>query len=110
MYENEFDATMQLIRGKWKIRILYELNSDSHTRFNALQRDLNPVTHKILSEQIQQMIDDGLVNRKDFHELPLHIEYSLTNKGKTLIPVIDAICDWGLENIDPNKLKQTLCN
>ncbi|MFC6322169.1 winged helix-turn-helix transcriptional regulator [Companilactobacillus baiquanensis] len=110
MYENEFDATMQLIRGKWKIRILYELNSDPHTRFNALQRNLDPVTHKILSEQIQQMINDGLVKRIDFHEQPLHIEYHLTKRGQSLIPVVDAICDWGLANIDTSKLKQTLCN
>ncbi|MFD1418295.1 winged helix-turn-helix transcriptional regulator [Companilactobacillus keshanensis] len=109
MYANEFDATMQLIRGKWKIRILYELNSDQHTRFNALQRNLNPITHKILSEQIQQMINDGLVNRHDFHEQPLHIEYNLTTKGESLIPVVDAICDWGLANIDQSELKQTLC-
>ncbi|APX73178.1 helix-turn-helix transcriptional regulator [Companilactobacillus allii] len=110
MYENEFDATMQLIRGKWKIRLIYELDSNPHSRFNNLQRNLKTITHKILAEQIQQMIDDNLVERHDFHEQPLHVEYNLTKKGKSLVPVVDVICDWGLENIDHLKLRETLCN
>lgn len=110
MYANEFDATMQLIRGKWKIRLIYELNSNSHSRFNNLQRNLKTITHKILAEQIQQMIDDNLVERHDFHEQPLHVEYNLTKKGESLVPVVDAICDWGLMNINRSELKETLCN
>ncbi len=110
MYANEFDATMQLIRGKWKIRILYQLDGNEHSRFNTLERNMKPITHKILAEQIQQMIDDELVERHDFHEQPLHVEYNLTKKGQSLIPVVDVICDWGLANIDPSKLKQTLCD
>lgn len=110
MYANEFDATMQMIRGKWKIRLLYKLNANSHSRFNTLQHDLNPITHKILAEQMNQLIDDGLVERHDFHEQPLHVEYNLTKKGQSLIPVVDIICDWGLANVDISELKETLCD
>ncbi|VDG24943.1 winged helix-turn-helix transcriptional regulator [Lactiplantibacillus mudanjiangensis] len=109
MYANEFDATMQLIRGKWKIRILYELVDDPHARFNGLQRNL-AITHKMLAEQLQQLVADDLVVRRDFHEQPLHVEYQLTDRGQTMIPVLDTICDWGLAHVDRSEMVETLCD
>ncbi|MFC6163128.1 winged helix-turn-helix transcriptional regulator [Lactiplantibacillus dongliensis] len=108
MYANEFDATMQMIRGKWKILILYEL-ADHNGRFNRLQRTLH-VSHKILAEQIQQLMGDGLVLRHDFHEQPLHVEYELTANGQSMIPVLDTICDWGLAHVDRSALVTVLCD
>jgi len=108
MYANEFDATMQMIRGKWKILILYELD-DGEGRFNQLQRTLN-VTHKILAEQLQQLIADGLVQRHDFHEQPLHVVYQLTDNGQSIIPVLDTICDWGLGHVERHQLTNILCD
>ncbi|MFC6182099.1 winged helix-turn-helix transcriptional regulator [Lactiplantibacillus daowaiensis] len=109
MYANEFDATMQLIRGKWKIRILYELADDAHCRFNGLQRTLT-ITHKMLAAQLQQLIADGLVARQDFHEQPLHVEYHLTERGQSIVPVLDTICDWGLAHVDRRQMVETLCD
>ncbi|BDZ30204.1 helix-turn-helix domain-containing protein [Lactiplantibacillus sp. WILCCON 0030] len=108
MYANEFDATMQMIRGKWKILILYEL-ADGDGRFNQLQRTLS-VTHKILAEQLQQLMTDGLVQRHDFHEQPLHVAYQLSQKGQSMIPVLDTICDWGLAHVDRDQLTSVLCD
>jgi len=108
MYANEFDATMQMIRGKWKILILYELAA-GNGRFNRLQRTLQ-VSHKILAEQIQQLMGDGLVARHDFHEQPLHVEYELTENGQSMVPVLDTICDWGLAHVDRQQLTNILCD
>ncbi|MFD1671543.1 winged helix-turn-helix transcriptional regulator [Agrilactobacillus yilanensis] len=110
MYANEFDATMQMIRGKWKILILYALDEDDHRRFNDLQRTLKPVTHKILAEQLQQLLDDGLITRQDFDENPPHVEYHLTPMGQSLVPLLDAICDWGVAHVAPDKMVKLLCD
>ena len=90
-------TAVSLIGGKWKLLIIRNLK-ERPWRFNELQRDIEGISQKVLTDSLRQMIDDGLVYRHDYQEIPPKVEYSLTEKGKSLIPVMDAICDWGTAN------------
>lgn len=87
--------TMGIIGGKWKTVILYHLIPGSK-RYNELRKEMPTVTERTLSLQLKTLESDGVVNRKVYtSKPPLKVEYSLTAFGKTLIPVIHAIADWG---------------
>ena len=109
-YLNEFDATMQMIQGKWKIMIMYELAEVETSRFGALQRHIQDVSHKTLANQLHELEDDNLISRHDFKTAEPHVEYRLTEAGKSLIPILDAICDWGDTHIDHNLMDRSLCD
>lgn len=109
MYLNEFDATLQKIQGKWKTVILYELHENDVVRFNALQESIGEISSKTLTNQLRELEHDGLVIRTVHPVVPPHVDYELSSKGKTLIPVLDAICDWGLVNTDSKLLQNVLC-
>lgn len=65
-------------------------------RFNELQRDLDGISQKVLTESLRQKIDDGLVYRNDYHENPPKVDYGLTDLGKEMMPIIDALVDFGI--------------
>ncbi|GAB6092514.1 winged helix-turn-helix transcriptional regulator [Furfurilactobacillus curtus] len=109
-YLNEFDATMQLIQGKWKIMILFELADRKHCRFAKLQRHIDNVSHKTLTVQLKELAEDGLISRHDFQTAQPHVEYQLTSTGQTLIPVLNAICDWGDQHVAPSLRQRSLCD
>lgn len=83
-------TAVALIGGKWKLLIIRNLRNRSW-RFNELQRDLDGISHKVLTDSLCQMIDDGLVYRYDYEETPPRVEYVLTDLGKKMLPVIDAL-------------------
>lgn len=87
-------TAVSLIGGKWKLLILRNLKARSW-RFNELQRDLDGISQKILTDSLRQMMDDGLVYRHDYQEMPPKVEYGLTELGKEMLPVIDALADFG---------------
>ncbi|GKT04548.1 winged helix-turn-helix transcriptional regulator [Furfurilactobacillus sp. WILCCON 0119] len=109
-YLNEFDATMQMIQGKWKIMIMYHLAEETHRRFADLQHHIGQVSHKTLTNQLRELEDDGLISRHDFQTAQPHVEYELTTKGQSLIPVLDAICDWGNTHISETLMERSLCD
>ena len=86
---------MSSIGGKWKLLIIRNLKSRPW-RFNELQRDLDGISQKVLTESLRQMIDDGLVYRNDYHENPPKVDYGLTDLGKEMMPIIDALVDFGI--------------
>lgn len=109
MYLNEFDATMQLIQGKWKIYILYDIHENKVARFNQLSRSIKTVANKTLTNQLRELENHGLISRHVYPQVPPKVEYSLTKKGQSLIPVLDVICNWGLANVPEHELKEILC-
>jgi len=93
-------ATAQsLISGKWAILIMHYLE-DGPVRFNELQRRMPKMTHATLSVQLKDLIENGLVERKQYESIPPKVEYSLTDMGKKFRPVIEALQHWGQEYID----------
>lgn len=114
MYLNEFDATIQQIKGKWKILILYQIHDNHTIRFGQLKKQVEElgqttVSHKTLTEQLRSLEKDNLILRTVYNEVPSRVEYSLTNKGQSLIPCLDVICQWGIEHTDHSLLKSCLC-
>ena len=85
---------VSLIGGKWKLLIIRNLK-ERPWRFNELQRDIEGISQKVLTDSLRQMIDDGLVYRHDYQEIPPKVEYGLTELGKEMLPIIDALADFG---------------
>lgn len=86
--------TLDIIGGKWKVLILYYLNGETR-RFNELQRLLAGITQRMLTLQLRELENDGIVHREVYPQVPPKVEYSLTEFGRTLIPVIEAMHRWG---------------
>lgn len=87
--------TMGLIGGKWKTVILFHLRNEA-MRYNELRKEMPTVTERTLSLQLKTLEEDGIIKRKVYtSKPPLKVVYSLTDFGKTLIPVVQSIADWG---------------
>ena len=93
------EATLDLIGGKWKGLLLYRLMSGTQ-RFNALRRALPNVTQRMLTKQLRELEQAGLVNRVVYAEVPPRVEYSLTPLGRSLRPIIGALRNWGNDYIN----------
>ncbi|PWG00413.1 winged helix-turn-helix transcriptional regulator [Levilactobacillus bambusae] len=91
-----FGHTLALLGGKYKMLILYALTlNQDPIRYNALKRLLGNISFKTLTNTLRELEADGLVARKEYPQIPPKVEYSLTDLGQSLIPVIDVMCDWG---------------
>lgn len=90
---------VQVLQGKWKLQIIYELCIQSPLRFGQLKKLLTPITNTMLTSALKELESDGLVRREQFSEIPPRVEYSLTEKGQDLLPVFYAIAQWGLTYI-----------
>ena len=91
-------ATLQLIGGKYKAIILWHL-IDSTLRFSELRRFLPQATPKMLTQQLRELEADGIIHREVYPVVPPKTEYSLTEYGQTLNPIVQAICAWGREHM-----------
>ncbi len=90
-------ATIAMISDKWKVLIICKLKNGT-MRFNELRRELESVTQRVLTHQLRELEADGLVNRTVYAEVPPRVEYSLTNLGLTLIPVLENLETWAREH------------
>jgi DNA-binding HxlR family transcriptional regulator len=91
-------ATMELIGGKWKILILHLINNDIN-RFGKMGMMLKGISKQMLTTQLRELENDGLIERKIYAEIPPRVEYFLSEKGTSIMTVINAMKDWGLEHI-----------
>ena len=94
-----FATAQSLISGKWAILILHYLE-DGPVRFNELQRLMPKMTHATLSVQLKNLVENGLVERKQYDSVPIKVEYSLTEIGKEFRPVVDALQEWAEKYIE----------
>jgi DNA-binding HxlR family transcriptional regulator len=95
-----FEYTLSLVGGKWKMHILFWLWRREVMRYSEIKRVLKNITHKMLSNQLKELERDGLILRKEYPQVPPKVEYSLTDKGVSLMPVLDAMCNWGHQFVD----------
>ena len=93
-----YSYTLSLISGKYKPIILYCLMEYEPVRFNEMQRYLGRIADKTLSASLKELEADGLIHREMYPEIPPRVEYSLTERGHSLVQVLDKLCDWGVEN------------
>lgn len=97
-YETGYSYTLSLISGKYKPIILYCLMEYEPVRFNEMQRYLKKVADKTLSQNLKELESDQLIVRRVFDQIPPKVEYSLSERGRSLVEVLDKLCDWGNEN------------
>ena len=90
---------IDLVGGKWKIIILCVINNNEVVRYGDLKRSIYGITNAMLSNSLKEMVEDGLVIRKQYDEMPVRVEYSLSTKAKTLIPILLDLKKWGEKNL-----------
>ncbi len=93
-----FSYTLSLINGKYKMVVLYCLMEFGVVRYNEIKRYIGTISFKTLSLTLKELEADGLVHREEYPQIPPKVEYSLTERGKSLIPILDALCEWGTKN------------
>lgn len=98
-YHCPVEAALEVIGGKWKPLILWALG-DNVLRFGELQKGLPGVNAKMLTKQLRELEVDGVITRTVYPEVPPRVEYAITDFGKTLIPVLQALCNWGAQYLD----------
>ena len=95
-------STLQtVLSGKWKFLILWYIAVGKVQRFGELLRRIDGITQSTLTKQLRELEDDNFLHREIYKEVPPKVEYSLTERGKSLIPILDAMCEWGDENRMP---------
>lgn len=98
-YQCSMELTLSLIGGKWKALILWYLGENT-LRFSELRKTLPHITQKMLTQQLRELEGDGLVNRLVYTQIPPKVEYSLTKAGKSLLPILETLCQWGQAYVD----------
>ncbi|WP_276817091.1 winged helix-turn-helix transcriptional regulator [Segatella maculosa] len=88
------------VGDKWSMLVLFTLEGQPSIRFKELQRSIPDISQKILTTTLKMLEADGLINREAFPEVPPRVEYSLTEKGKSLLPLIDALLSWATDNME----------
>jgi len=116
MAENKFNSKDMIARcvpmsrlqsvigGKWKILILWYIAFYKVQRFGELMRRLDGITQSTLTKQLRELENDGFLHREIYKEIPPKVEYSLSEFGKSLIPILDVMCNWGNEYIEKNNI------
>ncbi|MFA7150328.1 MAG: helix-turn-helix domain-containing protein [Candidatus Methanomethylophilaceae archaeon] len=99
------DATMSVIEGRWKTVVLCKLAMKKKMRFNQMIKEIEGISPRILSKQLRELERDGVILRTSFPEIPPRVEYTLTKRGESLIPLLVIMGDWGLRNMFPNLVK-----
>jgi DNA-binding HxlR family transcriptional regulator len=97
------ELTIDLIGGKWKSLILWHLGENT-LRFSVLKKMLPQITQKMLTQQLRELEQDGLLQRFVYTQVPPKVEYSLTGEGKTLLPILESMCQWGINYANQTEL------
>ncbi len=96
--DSGFHYTLSLISGKYKMVVLYTLATFEVVRFNELKRFIGTISYKTLSATLKELEQDQLIIRTEYPQIPPKVEYSLSERGKSLIPLLHQMCDWGEQN------------
>ena len=95
LHDSGFYYTLSLINGKYKMAILYTIATFEVIRFNELKRFIGVIPYKTLSSTLKELENDELIIRTEYPQIPPKVEYSLSERGKSLIPLLNQMCDWG---------------
>lgn len=96
--------SIKIIEGKWKLPILWVLSQNGTLRYNELKKNIDGITNMMLTSSLKELEKDGLVDRVQYNEIPPHVEYSMAQNGKMLLPVLDELAKWGTELIQRKKI------
>lgn len=95
-----FEYALSLIGGKWKLNILFWLWKKEIMRYGEIKKVLGTITHKMLSNQLKELEANDLIIRHEYPQVPPKVEYYLSYRGQTLMPILHDLCLWGTEHID----------
>ena len=104
-YVSPIDATLEVIGGKYKVAALFHLKNGAR-RFGELRRLVPTATQRMLTTQLRELERDALITRKVFAEVPPRVDYALSAEGKSLLPILTAMCEWGKRRIKRGKKPQ----
>jgi DNA-binding HxlR family transcriptional regulator len=93
-----FEYTLSIISGKWKLKIIYVLTCMGTVRYGVLKKSIDGITHKMLSSQLKELENEEIILRNEYPQVPPKVEYLLTEKGKSLTPLVLSMCEWGKEH------------
>jgi len=85
---------IEVFGGKWKSRVLCVLNAKGTLRYSGIRKEMRNITDAVLATTLKELIRDKLIRRKSYNEIPSRVEYSLTDKGKSVVPILQSICEW----------------
>ncbi|MCB2341075.1 winged helix-turn-helix transcriptional regulator [Clostridium estertheticum] len=94
-----FEYTLSVVSGKWKLKIIYLLACMGTVRYGILKKNIEGITHKMLSSQLKELENKNIILRKEYLQIPPKVEYSLTEKGQSLMPIVNDMCAWGEKQI-----------
>lgn len=97
---------INVLSGKWKLQILWNLYHKKTMRFHQLQRELGQITTKTLTDQLRELEEQRIIQRTVYPEVPPRVEYAFTELGQTLTPVLKLLCDWGTQYLHALKDEQ----
>lgn len=95
----EKELTVSIVSGKWKVVILWHLGHEGPHRFGELFRLFKNISNRILTKQLRELEQDNIIDRKIYDETPSRVEYQMTERGMTILPIVDAMFDWGRANM-----------
>lgn len=105
---------LDIFGGKWKSRIICVLSAHGTMRYNAIRKELTNITDAVLAAMLKEMIADGMISRKQYNEIPPKVEYSLTDQGRSVLPILQSICSWSRiqtqDNIEKKLPSCKTCN
>jgi DNA-binding HxlR family transcriptional regulator len=101
---------LKMFGGKWKMPIVCMLASGVPTRYSTIKRRLGNITNVMLAQSLKELEASGIVHRKQYNEVPPRVEYSLTKKGKSVVPVLVQVGAWGKEDMENESSCGTFCN
>lgn len=97
---------LEIIGGKWRLPIIWELSAQESMRYNELKRHLDGITNIMLTRALQGLEEHGLVNRIEYNQIPPHVEYSLTESCRELLPALEIINQWGKRQMQTSRCRE----
>ncbi len=95
VYSAPFEYTLSIFGGKWKMVIMFWLSRRKVMRYGELKKSIKAITHKMLSAQLKELEADDIIVRTEYHQVPPKVEYLLSEKGLSLMPILEEMCSWG---------------
>jgi DNA-binding HxlR family transcriptional regulator len=102
VFNCEKELTLSIISGKWKILIMWHLGKEGTKRFGELRSMMPGITHRMLVSQLRELEEDLIVSREVYPVVPPKVEYSLTERGRSLMPILDSMHEWGINYLKTN--------
>lgn len=111
MYEKKLEVEIRcpleyglnLFSGKWKSRVIYLLTINKNVRYSTLRKELTGITDAVLAATLKEMIADDIIHREQFNEIPPRVEYSLSEKGRSALPMLLGVCQWAAQYVETDE-------